>query len=156
MHGEPLRILLVEDNPDHVKIVQRSFKDHQVANAIHHTEDGEEALEYLFQRGRYADPASCPRPNLILLDLRLPKVDGLDVLMQIKSDTSLRKIPVVILSTSEAERDLVRAYERHVNSYLVKPVDFATFTRMLKDLGYYWLAWNTAPVTNPDDEGHDG
>ena len=145
MEGEPLRILLVEDNRDHVKIIKRSFRDHQVANAIHHVADGEAALDYLFRRGKYADQNTSPRPNLIILDLRLPKIDGLEVLKIIKESKQYNWIPVVVLTTSEAERDKISAYDNHVNSYLVKPMDFEKFSNLLKDLGYYWLAWNAVP-----------
>ena len=106
MEGEPLIILLVEDNPDHTELIVRSFDEHRIANRIYHVADGEAALDYLFRRGRYADPTSSPRPHVILLDLRLPKIDGLEVLKQVKSCVELRRIPVVALTTSEAERDM--------------------------------------------------
>jgi CheY-like chemotaxis protein len=144
--GEPLHILLVEDNEDHAELVIRSMRDQQVANVIHHVPDGEKALDYLFGRGTYADSASHPRPNLVLLDLRLPRVDGLEVLRTIKTTPELLRIPVVILTSSEAESDIVRSYDCHANSYLVKPLDFKTFTRLMKDLGFYWLGWNAHPV----------
>lgn len=139
---KPLIILLIEDNPDHADLIMRSFKGHQVSNKIHHVLDGEAALDYLFRRGRYADPVKSPQPHVILLDLRLPKVDGLEVLKEIKTSNALHKIPVVVLTTSEAERDIARAHEYHANSYLVKPVDFAEFTKLMSDLCYYWLGWN--------------
>ena len=145
MEGEPLIILLVEDNPDHAELVVRSFQDHRVANQIHCVADGEAALDYLFRRGEYADAESSPRPHVILLDLRLPRIDGLEVLQEIKTDEKLRCIPVVVLTTSEAEGDLARAYEHHANSYLVKPVDFGKFTQLMDDLGFYWLGWNRQP-----------
>ena len=143
MIGEPLNILLVEDNPDHAELVVRSFKNHRVANIMHHVVDGEAALDYLFHRGAYE--SASPRPNLILLDLRLPKIDGLAVLKEIKEAEDLRCIPVVILTTSEAESDVAQAYDYHANSYLTKPVDFDNFTEMMNDLGFYWLAWNKRP-----------
>ncbi len=145
MEGEPLIILLVEDNPDHAELVARSFREHRVANQIHHVIDGEAALDYLFRRGEYADPESSPHPHVILLDLRLPKIDGLQVLQEIKIDEKLCCIPVVVLTTSEAENDMARAYEHHANSYLVKPVDFGKFTELMDDLGFYWLGWNRQP-----------
>ena len=145
MEGEPLVILLVEDNPDHTELVRRSFQDHRVANKIHHVPGGEAALDYVFRRGEYADPQKSPRPHVILLDLRLPKIDGLEVLRVIKADEELRRIPVVILTTSEAERDIARAYENYANSYLVKPVGFDKFTQLMDDLGFYWLCWNRRP-----------
>ena len=146
MMGELLSILLVEDNEDHAELVRRSFHDNHVANAIHHVKDGEEALDYLFRRGVYADQANTPMPNLILLDLRLPKVDGIEVLKEIKASEIHKSIPVVVLTSSSSERDIARAYANHANSYLVKPVDFEKFTKMMKDLGYYWLAWNKNPL----------
>ena len=145
MEGEPLIILLVEDNPDHAELVVRSFNDHHVVNKIYHVIDGEAALDYLFQRGEYANPESSPEPHVILLDLRLPKIDGLQVLQEIKADKKLRRIPVVVLTTSDAESDLAQAYEQHANSYLVKPVDFDKFTQMMEALGFYWLCWNRHP-----------
>jgi len=145
MEGEPLVILLVEDNPDHTELIVRSLQDHRVANRICHVADGEAALDYLFRRGEYQDPEKSPRPHVILLDLRLPKVDGQEVLQAIKTNDRLRRIPVVIVTTSEAERDVAQAYDSHANSYLVKPVDFDKFTQLMDDLGFYWLGWNRHP-----------
>jgi CheY-like chemotaxis protein len=145
MTGEPLTILLVEDNPDHAELVIRNMADFKVANRIVHIEDGEVALDYLHGRGEYADRTLFPLPHLMLLDLRLPKVDGLQVLKEVKCSDSLRALPVVVLTTSDAERDLAMAYEYHANSYLTKPVDFNDFSRLLGDMGFYWLAWNKRP-----------
>lgn len=145
MVGKPLSILLVEDNPDHAELVTRNLESAQVANRIIHVEDGAAALDYLFGRGSYEDCTTFPRPDLVLLDLRLPKIDGLEVLKVVKNDPGLRSIPVVILTTSEAERDMAMAYEYHANSYVTKPVDFALFNQLLRDLGFYWLAWNRRP-----------
>ena len=145
LKGEPLVILLVEDNSAHAELIMRNFEDHRIANTLYHVTNGEAALDYLFQRGAYADPEQSPVPHLILLDLRLPRVDGLEVLQEIKATSELRTIPVVILTTSEAEQDAVRAYEHHANSYLVKPVDFEQFSRLMEELGFYWLAWNYYP-----------
>jgi len=137
--------LLVEDNEDHAELVFRSFQNHRVANKIYHVPDGEAALDYLLRRGEYADPENSPRPHVILLDLRLPKINGLDVLKKIKTTEPLQMIPVVILTTSEVERDVAKAYHYHANSYLVKPVDFAKFHQLMTDLGFYWLGWNHHP-----------
>lgn len=145
MQGECVNILLVEDNLDHAELIRRCFEDHRVANNIHHVIDGEAALDFLFLRGEYADPKKSPKPHVVLLDLRLPKVDGLEVLRQIRSSDELKTIPVVVLTTSKAEQDVARAYGEYVNSYLVKPVDFPSFTRMMEDLGFYWLGWNHYP-----------
>jgi len=142
--AEPLTILLVEDNRDHAELIQRSFEEHGIEGRIDHVLDGEAALSYLFRRGEYADR---PRPQLILLDLRLPRVDGLEVLHEIKQSPELQRIPAVVLTTSDADRDVARAYAEHANSYLVKPVDFSQFDDLMRDLGRYWLAWNRQPET---------
>lgn len=145
MTGEPLTILLVEDNPDHAELVIRNMEDLQIANRVVHVEDGEAALDYLFGRGEYTDRKRFPLPHLMLLDLRLPKVDGLHVLKEVKSHDRLQALPVVVLTTSDAERDMAMAYEYNANSYLTKPVDFGDFCKLLRDLGFYWLAWNKRP-----------
>lgn len=143
--GEPLTILLVEDNSAHAELVIRSFESQRVANKIYHVWDGEEALDYLFRRGNYADAEKSPRPNVVLLDLRLPKIDGLEVLREIKNCEGLKRIPVVVLTTSQAEIDASRAYDCHANSYLIKPLDFELFTKLMEELGFYWLGWNYNP-----------
>jgi len=145
LRGEPLTVLLVEDNEDHTELILRNLRDHRVANKIFHVADGEEALDYLFRRGDYTDPATSPRPHVVLLDLRLPKIDGLEVLKEIRTSDELTRTPVVILTTSRAEQDVAQAYEYHANSYLVKPVDFDSFARLMDDLGFYWLGWNHYP-----------
>lgn len=145
-------ILLVEDNPAHAELVLRSFEQHNAANHIYHVSDGEAALDYVFARGNYADSRAFPRPDVILLDLRLPKVSGLHVLQEIKDSPDLRSIPVVVLTTSEAEKDLDSAYYYHANSYLVKPVDFDKFTALMQDLDLYWLGWNRRPDELPADD----
>lgn len=144
--GEPILILLVEDNEDHAELVRRSLAQNRVANRIIWLEDGEKALHYLYREGIYKDPEKSPRPTLVLLDLRLPRIDGLEVLSRIKQDPNLRLIPVVILTSSAAETDIAKAYEFHANSYIVKPVDFLKFTELMDDLGFYWLGWNEHPV----------
>jgi len=144
--GEPLHILLIEDNEAHAELVIRGMRDQQVANKIHHVLDGEQALDYLFMRGAFSDPVKNPRPNLIFLDLRLPKIDGLEVLRTIKITPGLLRIPVVILTSSDVEIDIAKSYDYHANSYVVKPLDFKTFTKLMKELGFYWLAWNAKPV----------
>ncbi len=145
INGEPVTVLLVEDNEAHAELVMRSFEEHRIANKVYHVSDGEKALDYLFRRGDYADPEKSPLPHVILLDLRLPKVDGLEVLKEIKTSKELDKIPTVIFTTSNAEIDVARAYEYRANSYLVKPVDHEKFQQLLNDLGFYWLAWNYYP-----------
>lgn len=148
--AEPLRILFVEDNHDHAELVMRSLQDHRVGNQITHVDNGETALDYLLRRGEYEDPASSPRPHVVLLDLRLPRVDGLDVLRQIKNDDNLKRIPVVVLTTSDKESDITRAYDLNANAYLVKPFDFSKFVDLLRDLGFFWLAWNRPPEIPTD------
>jgi len=145
MNGEALIILLVEDNEDHAELVKRNFESLRIANRIIHVSDGEEALDYLFRRGKYAQAGPYPLPNLILLDLRLPKVDGLSVLAEIKESEQMRLIPTVVLTSSESEKDIKSAYSNHVNSFLVKPIDFHKFGRLMEELGMYWLGWNTNP-----------
>ena len=145
MHDKQPTILYVEDNPDHAYFVSRFFEKFQIANVLHVVEDGEAALDYLFQRGDYRDPDGYPMPDLILLDLRLPKLDGLEVLRTIKTTETLLKIPVVIFSSSDAEMDVARAYECHANSYLVKPIGFEAFSKMMESLSFYWLVWNRYP-----------
>jgi CheY-like chemotaxis protein len=145
MKGEPIVILVVEDDPAHVEIIRRNFEVSRLANRLISVEDGQAALDYLDRKGQFNDETKFPMPNLILLDLRLPKVDGLDVLKIIKSDQKLSIIPVVILTTSSAEADMVKAYELKANSYLVKPVDFIQFSKLMETFGYYWVAWNQYP-----------
>ena len=140
-------ILLVEDDPAHAEIVRRNFERSRIANQLFHVSDGQAALDYLYRRDGFSAPLDAPRPGLILLDLRLPKIDGLEVLRIIKSDPALNQIPVVILTTSAAESDMVRAYDCHANSYLVKPVDFTQFIELMDILGYYWLILNHKPST---------
>lgn len=139
MNGGPLNILLVEDNAAHAELVMDNLRDHRIANDISLAKDGAEALDFLFQRGKYEN---APRPNLILLDLRLPKLDGMEVLKIIKEDNTLSDIPVVILTTSDADNDVIKAYKNRANSYLVKPVNFDKFRELMTDLGFYWLLWN--------------
>lgn len=146
MMGEPVLVMLVEDNADHAELVIRTLEDHRIANRIIHFADGQSALDYLLRRGEFNDPESSPRPHMILLDLRLPRVDGLEVLHLIKEQDDTKKIPVIILTTSEAEKDVARAYSNYVNSYLVKPVGFEEFSKLMNDLGFYWLGWNTNPI----------
>ena len=145
MIGEPILVMLVEDNADHAELVIRTLEEHRIANKVRHFLDGQSALDYLFHRGEFSDRANNVRPHVILLDLRLPRVDGIDVLKAIKEDNHLKSIPVVVLTTSEAEKDVAKAYYNHANSYLVKPVGFDEFKRLMDDLGFYWLSWNTNP-----------
>lgn len=145
MIGEPLLVMLVEDNVDHAELVIRTLEEHHIANKVRHFLDGQLAMDYLFRRGHFTNPAESPRPHVILLDLRLPRVDGIEVLRAIKESEQLKVIPVIVLTTSEAEKDVARAYYNHANSYLVKPVGFEEFKKLMDELGFYWLGWNTNP-----------
>jgi len=145
MQGEPVLVMLVEDNDDHAELAMRTLADHRVANRVIHFKHGQAALDYLFREGEYADPALSPRPHVILLDLRLPGIDGLEVLKTLKTSDALRQIPVVVLTTSEVEKDITHAYHHYANSYLVKPLGYEKFREMMEDLGFYWLSWNAHP-----------
>ena len=148
MSGRPLNILLVEDNPDHAELVRRDLEHFQAANFLHHVEDGEAALDYIFGRGSYADRAQFPAPDLVLLDLRLPRIEGLEVLRQVKRDPVLHRTPVVVLTTSGAERDVAMAGAYHANSFMTKPVDFRQLSQLIRDLGFHSLAGDkTSPGT---------
>jgi two-component system response regulator len=142
---DPVEILLVEDNPNDVALTLRAFKKNNLANNIQVVRDGAEALEFIFCTGAYADRAIEDVPKVILLDLKLPLVDGMEVLRKIKADARTQKIPVVMLTTSREESDIVESYQLGVNSYIVKPVDFEQFTQAMRTLGMYWLLLNQPP-----------
>lgn len=145
MTENQVEILLVEDNPNDVELTLHAFKSNHVSNFIHVVRDGAEALEYIFCEGQYEDRKIENSPKLILLDLKLPKVDGLQVLRKIRSDDRTKTIPVVILTSSDEERDVIESYKLGVNSYIRKPVDFEKFSEVVKDLKYYWLLLNIGP-----------
>ena len=147
MTDRPIEILLVEDNNDDVELTLHALRKENLANHIHVARDGEEALEFLFCNGAHADRSFERPPRLILLDLKLPKVDGMEVLRKLKSDPRTQTIPVVILTSSKEERDLVQGYGLGANSYIQKPVDFDQFRETVKSVGLYWLLINQAPVT---------
>ncbi len=140
-----IEILLVEDNPNDVELALHAFKKHKVANRIHVARDGEEALDYIFGEGAYAGRDINNRPKIILLDLKLPKVDGMEVLRRVKGDPRTMTIPVVILTSSSEERDIVESFHLGVNSYICKPVDFEQFTDSVRMIGMYWLLLNQPP-----------
>lgn len=146
MTNEGLEVLLVEDDPDDLELTLNALNEARVTNPIQIARDGEEALDYIFNRGTFAS-REITRPRVILLDLKLPKVDGLQVLRQIKADQRTKGIPVVILTSSSEERDLIEGYRLGANSYIQKPVDFAQFQSTIRELGYYWLVVNQAPPT---------
>ncbi len=151
-----MEILLVEDNPEDVEITLRAFRKYHLANKIHVVRDGEEALECLFSTGRYAERSVCSNTRLILLDLKLPKVDGIEVLQRCKSDPRTKNIPVVVLTSSREERDLIDSYNLGVNSYVVKPVDFRQFTEAIRQLGLYWILMNQLPSEIHSEGGMKG
>jgi two-component system response regulator len=144
-----IEILLVEDNPDDAKLALHALNRHKLANRILVLRDGAAALDYLFCRGEYAGRSPASSPRVILLDLKLPKVDGLEVLRQIKADPRTKRIPVVVLTSSREDRDIIESYELGVASYIVKPVDFEQFTESVRQLGFYWVLLNQAPVLPP-------
>lgn len=142
---EIVEILLVEDNPTDTELALRALRKKNLANHLTWVKDGEEALDFLFCQGAYAGREGCQTPRVILLDLRLPKVDGLEVLQKIKADERTKRIPVVVLTTSKEDRDLTAAYDNGANSYIRKPVDFAQFLEAVNQLGVYWLVINEPP-----------
>jgi len=148
MNPNQVEILLVEDNPDDVELALHALRKENLANSIHVARDGEEAVEFLFCQGPYAGRSFEQPPKLVLLDLKLPKVDGMEVLKRLKADERTRTIPVVILTSSKEERDLLNGYGLGANSYIQKPVDFEQFRETIKTVGLYWLVINQIPVTN--------
>jgi CheY-like chemotaxis protein len=138
------RILLVEDDPKDVELTLTALEEYKLANEVVVVHDGEEALDYLYRRGAFATRAT-DNPAVLLLDLKLPKVDGLEVLQQIKADAKLKLIPVVVLTSSHEERDMVTSYKLGVNAYVVKPVDFHEFVNAVKELGIFWALVNEPP-----------
>ena len=140
-----ISVLLVEDNADDAELTMRVFRQYHFANHIHVVQDGAEALECLFGEGAYAQRKACEQTKLILLDLKLPKVDGLEVLRRCKTDERTKSIPVVMLTSSREEQDVIKSYELGVNSYIVKPVDFHQFVEAVRQLNLYWMILNQRP-----------
>jgi two-component system response regulator len=138
-------ILLVEDNPDDEVLTLHALRKHNIGNKIHVARDGAEALDFLFCRNQYADRDPRELPHLILLDIKLPKIDGLEVLRRIREDERTSLVPVVILTSSKEQQDLIQAYRNRANSYMRKPVDFNQFAEAVRQLGLYWLVLNQAP-----------
>jgi CheY-like chemotaxis protein len=145
MSEQPIEILMVEDNLYDEELAMHALRNHNLANHIQVVHDGAEALDYIFCTGNYAHRSIEDTPKLILLDLKLPKVDGLEVLKRIKSDSRTKNIPVVMLTSSSQERDIIDSYELGVNSYIVKPVDFEQFSQAVQQIGFYWLLLNQSP-----------
>lgn len=136
INGQPIEILMVEDNPSDVRLTVEAFKDAKVRNKMHVTVDGEDAMAFLLREGKYSE---APKPDLILLDLNLPKKNGREVLAAIKADPNLKRIPVVILTTSDDEKDIMTAYDLHVNAYVKKPVDLDQFIKIVEAVEDFWL-----------------
>lgn len=145
---EPINILLVEDSPLDMEIIQEAFKLIKSKNRLFLAKDGEEALDFVYRRGRYQDTSLAPLPDLILLDIRMPRVDGLEVLKVIKSDENFKKIPVLILTVSDRDTDIRTAYEYGANSYIVKPIELSGFANIIIKIEEYWLAIAKLPPHN--------
>ena len=138
----PIEVLLVEDNLGDARLTQEAMRAAKLSNSLHIVEDGVEAMHFLRREGRFAD---APRPDLILLDLNLPRMDGREVLSEVKSDPDLRRIPVVVLTTSQSEEDVIRAYDLHANCYVTKPVDLAQFMKIVAQIDEFWVKVVTLP-----------
>jgi two-component system response regulator len=149
----PVDILLVEDNPDDIELTLYALKRNNIANVVHVVRDGEEALDYIFCRGPYSARQFADSPKVILLDLKLPKVDGLTVLERIRGDSRTRQMPVAILTSSRLEEDLIRSYQLGVNSYVRKPVKSEQFVEAIRQLGLYWLMLNEPPPVQNENRG---
>jgi two-component system, response regulator len=140
-----IEILLVEDNANDVELTLRALAKHNLANKIHVVRDGEEAMDFLFCRGAFSSRTFDDKPKVVLLDLKLPKVDGLEVLRAVKSDPRTKAVPVVVMTSSRQQRDMVESYHLGVNSFIQKPINFGEFQEVIRHLGYYWLAVNQPP-----------
>lgn len=145
LSGRPIEILLVEDNPGDARLTQEALREGKIRNNLHHARDGVEAMAFLRREGEYG---KAPTPDLVLLDLNLPRKDGREVLAEMKQDARLRTIPVVVLTTSEAENDIVRSYELHANCYITKPVGLEQFIAIVREIESFWLAVVTLPNRN--------
>lgn len=137
--GNPITILVADDDEEDRMLTRDALEESRVINELYFVEDGDELLDYLHRRGRYSDPALSPRPGLILLDLNMPRKDGREALREIKDDPELRRIPVIILTTSKAEEDVFRTYDLGANSFITKPVDFASMVDIMREIGRYWI-----------------
>ena len=151
--NKDLEILLVDDNPSDVELTIYALRQNHLANSIHVAEDGKEALDFVFCRGKYESRSMADRPKVILLDLKLPKLDGLEVLKAIRGDDRTRAIPVVILTSSKEQRDLIASYKLGATAFIQKPVDFDHFRRTIKEIGTFWLVVNQAPPPEVSEPG---
>lgn len=147
-----VELILIEDNPYEAELTIRSLKKYNLANKLVHLQDGEEAMDFLFSKGKYADNVGKLNPKVILLDLKLPKVSGLEILRALKSDDHTKYIPLVVLTSSKEESDVFESYNLGVNSYIVKPVNFESFTKAVIDIGLYWMLINE-PLRNEGEHG---
>ena len=147
--NNPLEILLVEDNPADAELTIRALKKRHLANHLVHVTDGQAALDFLFGTGAYEGRDANHQPKVVLLDLKLPKVDGIEVLRQLRADERTKLVPVVVLTSSREDRDLLETYQLGANSYIVKPVDFENFSEAVSKLGLYWLLLNEPPIMKP-------
>ncbi|MDI6776120.1 MAG: response regulator [Syntrophales bacterium] len=147
MNVKPVNILLVEDNEDHVELTLRALRNNNLINEVYVVKDGEEALDFLYHRGKYADVGEFPLPGLILLDISLPKISGLEVLETLKKDPELKAIPVIVLTTSAREEEMARSYAGGANSFVTKPVNFEEFVKKIKEIKLYWTITNSLPPT---------
>jgi two-component system, response regulator len=140
-----LDVLLVEDNPADIEMTLDALKENHLANRVKILRDGQEAVDYIFRQGKYADSGLCDHPVLILLDLNLPKISGIEILKRIRADERTKNIPVVVLTSSPHDKDRIESYSLGVNSYIVKPVEFESFAHAVAQIGYYWVALNKPP-----------
>ena len=141
-----LDIILVEDNPADIEMTLDALKENNLANRVKVLKDGQEAVDYIFRQGEYSTCGICERPVLILLDLKLPKIDGLEILRRIRADERTKSIPVVVLTSSPQDQDRIECYDLGVNSYIVKPVEFNNFAKVVAHIGFYWVALNKSPL----------
>ncbi|SRR5581483_6494684 len=138
MTRKPFVILMAEDDKHDILATERAWEENGITNPLYIVRNGEECLDYLYQRGRYSDPATAPRPGILLLDINMPKMDGLAVLQRIRADPQLHRLPVIVLTTSKAEEDMMRSYDLGVNAYVVKPLGFANFSAAVKTIQLFW------------------
>ena len=138
MNKDPFVILMAEDDEHDIVATKRAWKKHHIANPLYIVNDGEECLDFLHQRGKYSEPGAAPRPGIVMLDIKMPKMDGLAVLKQIREDDEMRHLPVIILTTSKAEEDRIKGYDLGVNAYIVKPVGFDSFSEAVKTISLFW------------------
>lgn len=144
--GKQITILVADDDPDDRLMMQEALEESRLINSLHFVEDGEELMDYLHRRNQYSDAKNSPRPGLVLLDLNMPRKDGREALMEIKADPALRRIPVVVLTTSKAEEDIYRTYDLGVNSFITKPVSFDGLVNIIQKLGNYWFEIVELPI----------